>query len=159
MQSIPDLIAQYAGGADEPRRWIAGLSKDELSAHPVAGTWSIQQVVMHMLDSEMMAIGRMQRVIAEENPLIMAYDETRFAASLGYEQADAVRAAEAFAAIRTLNADTLSRLPEAAFSRTGVHQDRGKVTLREFVEMYAGHVPHHGKFVMEKRRVLGKPLA
>jgi len=27
------------------------------------------------------------------------------------------------------------------------------------VEMYADHVPHHGKFVIEKRRVLGKPLA
>lgn len=151
-----ELVESYAAGAGEPLRWIAGLSKDELNAHPVPGTWSVQQVVMHMFDSEMMAIGRMQRVIAEDNPLILPYNENRFVERLGYEHADTRAAAEAFALIRRVHTETLRRLPAEAFDRTGVHADHGKLTLKQFVEMYTNHVTHHGKFVAAKRVALGK---
>jgi hypothetical protein len=33
------------------------------------------------------------------------------------------------------------------------------VTLASFVETYVEHLEHHMRFVREKRRLLGKPLA
>ncbi|MFO0839862.1 MAG: DinB family protein [Phycisphaerae bacterium] len=153
-----ELIDRYLAGADLPARGIAGLSRQELTGFPVAGTWSIQQVVLHLMDSDLIASDRMKRVIAEDHPLIIGYDETRFSQRLGYQQADAATACEVFRLNRKMTADMLRRLPAADYERFGIHNERGKVTLQEFVETYADHVHHHMKFVMEKRRVLGKPM-
>ena len=75
-----DLIEAYAAGAREPERWTAGLSPSDLNAAPIPGKWSVQQCVLHVLDSDLIASHRMKRIIAEDNPLLIAYDETRFAA-------------------------------------------------------------------------------
>lgn len=42
-------IDRYEQGAAELRQAIEGLSPAELNAFPVPGTWSIQQIVWHML--------------------------------------------------------------------------------------------------------------
>lgn len=153
-----ELIAAYASGAGEPLRWIAGLSKAELAARPVPDTWTMQQLVMHMLDSEMMAVGRMQRIIAEDNPLLLAYDQNRFAERLGYEHADAQKAAQTFSLVRELTADMLRRQRPAVLARTAVHAERGKLTLADMLKIYAEHVQGHARFAADKRKALGKPL-
>lgn len=150
------MIERYAAGARVPLQWIEGLSREELNATPVAGKWSVQQVVLHVLDSDLIATHRMRRMVAEENPLLLAYDETLFAVNLFYERMEARRACELFALNREFTVEMLRMLPDAAFERTGVHNQRGKITLAQTVESYVRHVEHHGGFVAEKRRVLGK---
>jgi hypothetical protein len=49
----------------------------------------------------------------------------------------------------------LRSLPAEAFSRVGIHTQRGKVTLLQIVEIYSNHVGHHLEFVAQKRRNLG----
>lgn len=153
------VIEQYAKGAEEMTRAIGGLSREEMNAHPVAGTWSIQQIVMHMMDSDLIASDRMKRIIAEENPLIIGYDETRFAERLGYDQADAKTACQIFALNRQMTAAMLRALPDEAFNRSGVHNQAGKITLAQMVKGYHDHLQHHMKFLLQKRALLGKPLA
>jgi len=152
------LIDRYAAGAPVPRSWIEGLTGTELNSTPVPGKWSVQQVALHVLDSDLIASHRMKRIIAEENPLLLAYDETRFAASLFYDGMDVRRACELFDLNRRMTADILGLLPETAFERTGVHNQNGKMTLRQVVEGYIRHLAHHAPFVAEKRKLLGKPL-
>ena len=153
---VREWIEKFAAGAEEPAAWIAGLTPVELRARPVPGAWSMQQLAQHMLDSEMMAAGRMQRIIAEDAPLILAYDETRFAERLGYEDDDAELAARAFALVRRRSAALLARQPESAFARHAIHSEAGKLTLLDVLKLYADHVPHHARFAMEKRKALGK---
>ena len=45
-------------------------------------------MVCHLVDSEQAWCHRMKRVIAEERPLLIGYDESRFTASLAYHQHD-----------------------------------------------------------------------
>ena len=59
---------------------VRGLRREDLQAHPVPGKWSIQQVVIHLMDSDLVTTDRMKRVIAEDNPTLLAYDEEKFAA-------------------------------------------------------------------------------
>lgn len=153
------LIEKYAADASTPRRAIEGLTLQDLNALPIPGTWSIQQIVVHLMDSDLIASDRMKRVIAMENPQIAAYDETAFAAKLGYDQTDARAAAEVFELNRRLTADLLRRQPDAAFARTGNHSDRGPITLEWLVGIYAGHVDSHMKHLRKKREMLGKPLS
>lgn len=156
-----DQIERYAAGAIELSRALEGLTRDDLLAHPVPGTWSIQQIALHLMDSDLVASDRMKRVVAEENPLLLGYDESLFATRLGYEQLDARQAAEVFRLNRLLTAEMLRHQPDEAFSRRGVHRDGGKeksVTLEYLVGTYIDHLDGHLVFVRTKRDLLGKPL-
>jgi len=152
------LIDRFAAGARVPRTWLQGLTPTDLNATPVPGKWSVQQVVLHVLDSDLIATHRMKRIIAEDVPLLLAYDETRFAASLFYEHMDVALACDLFELNRRQMTDILRRLPDAAFERTGVHNQSGKVTLTHMLQTYIKHLEHHAPFVVEKRKLLGKPL-
>ena len=154
-----DAIDLYAAGATVPAQWIKGLSREDLLAVPVPGKWSIQTLVHHVLDSDLIASHRMKRIIAEENPLLISYDETLFAAKLGYERLDVALACELFRLNRELTTQVLRNQPEAAFARFGIHNQNGKQTLLEIVRLYAGHLEHHAPFLVEKRKKLGKPLS
>jgi hypothetical protein len=99
----------------------------------------------------------MKRVIAEERPLLIGYDETRFTASLPYHQQDVNAELVLLVAMRQQMARILRGLPEAAWSRTGVHNERGLMTLEEMVRDEVEHIPHHVAHIVEKRKVLGLP--
>lgn len=152
------IIDEYVRQAGILPAAIKGLSSSELNAHPVPNTWSIRQIVMHLMDSDLIASDRMKRIIAEDNPTLIGFDESAFAAKLFYNQLDAVMAADVFFKNRLLTGEILYRLPPEAFSRAGTHNQRGRVTLESLVKMYVQHLDHHMKFLKHKRQLLGKPL-
>jgi hypothetical protein len=151
-------IEEYARGAVLPGEAIRGLSPADFAATPVPGSWSIGQIVLHLMDSDLIASDRMKRIIAEENPPIIGYDETAFSKKLFYEKLDPFAAAELFRRNREMTAIILRNLPDEAFERIGTHNERGKLTLGEMVTMYVQHVEHHLGFLRHKRQLLGKPL-
>lgn len=152
---VHGLIELFEAGASAPARWAAGLSREQLLATPVAGAWSMQTLIVHMLDSDIAATHRMRRVAAEELPLLIAYDETLAAQNLAYDKMDIKQVCDLFALNRAFTAAWLRTLAPQTFDRAGVHNHRGRVTLVEFVQLYVNHVTHHEKFAMAKRRAMG----
>ena len=152
------LIEQYANGANALAEAVKGLSPADFLATPVPNTWSIAQIVMHLMDSDLIASDRMKRVIAEENPAIIGYNETAFATKLFYEKQEVALAAEIFRLNRQSTAIMLRNLSDATFARVGTHNERGKLTLADLVASYAQHLEHHMRFLRHKRQLLGKPL-
>ena len=108
-------IEKFIADAGILRRLVEPLSSKEMLAKPVAGTWSLQTLVEHVLDSDLIATHRMKRIIAEDRPLLISYDETAFAASLGYERLDAKLAAELF----DLNRRQMGEILRAALTSVG----------------------------------------
>ena len=151
-----ELIERYAAGADVLGKSIQGLDRADLLAFPVPGTWSIQQIVLHMMDSDLIASDRMKRVAAEDHPTLIGYNETAFAKTLAYDAIPAQDACEVFRLNRRITAELLRRLPDAAFKRTGHHNERGEVSLEHLLVTYSEHLEHHMKFLREKRKLLGK---
>jgi hypothetical protein len=150
-------IERFSQGADLIRSAIKGLTSEELHAYPVPGTWSIQQIVVHLLDSDLIATHRMKRIIAEDNPLLIGYDETKFAKALFYEKEPLEEVLSLFHLNRAQMVRIFKQLPEAALTRHGTHNERGTVRLGQLIDDYAGHVDHHLKFVKQKRELLGRP--
>jgi hypothetical protein len=150
------FIDQFEAGGAKVKAAIAGLSSEELQAFPVPGTWSIQQIVIHLQDADAVAVDRMKRIIAEENPLLIGFDENLYTRNLFYPEQSATDAAELLDLTRKQFARILKRLPDSAWTRTGVHNQRGMLTLCGMLEMYVKHLEHHLKFANEKRAKLGK---
>ncbi len=152
------IVEQYAAGSRQPAQAIAGLSREQLNAFPVPGTWSIQQIVIHLMDSDLIGADRMKRVAAEDRPpTLIGYDESAFAKKLFPAELDPQLACEVFAKNRQLTAEILKRLPDEAFGRTGNHNEHGVMTLEELVANYVEHLNHHLKFIEQKRKLLGCP--
>src|SRR5688572_18934658 len=119
-----ERVVQYAAGGDKLRPAIAGLTRDDLVARPGPGAWSIQELVIHLVDSDFVGTDRVKRVIAEENPPLIAFDENRWIGSLHPHDQSLDDALALFEAGRRQMARILGRLPDAAFARTGQHSER-----------------------------------
>jgi uncharacterized damage-inducible protein DinB len=153
--AITSAITSYESGAAKLRAACAGLSDAQLNTRIGPGEWSIMENAVHLLDSDLASTHRKRRIVAEENPLLVAYDENAFIAKLPSSHANLAEVLDTFEANRRFTARWLRTLTADAFARTGIHTQRGKVTLLQVVEIYANHVDHHLKFVAEKRRNLG----
>jgi uncharacterized damage-inducible protein DinB len=151
------VVDAYEAGGPAPARAVAGLSEDDLNARPVPGTWSIRQIVLHLMDSDLIATDRMKRIASMARPLILGYDETAFSELPGTPTADAALACELFEKNRRMTAHFLRALPDEAFERFGIHNESGKVTLAAMVQGYIDHLEHHLGFIRRKREMLGKP--
>ncbi len=151
-------IDEYELGGQFLADSIAGLTEDELQKIPADGSWSIKQILVHMLDSDLVGADRMKRVIAENNPTLLAYDETAFANSLFYHEAETELVSDLFRMNRRYIASILKRIPVSSFSRFGQHTETGQKTLEDLVRNYVDHLNHHLAFIYRKRSDLGKPL-
>ena len=158
----PDLIDRYEAGADRLAQAIRNLTREDLLCLPDpaadVGRWSIQQVVVHCMDSEIVSVDRLKRMIAEDDPTLIGYDENRFVANLFYDEQPAEDAAAIVALVRRTFARVLRKLPPAAFERAGTHNERGRVTVGSYLEATVEHLEHHVKFIHDKRANMGKEM-
>jgi len=46
------LIDEYLAGPKKLRAAVAGMTAEQLNAHPIPGKWSIKEVVCHIADYE-----------------------------------------------------------------------------------------------------------
>jgi hypothetical protein len=157
-----ELIEHYEGGGEKLSLAIRGLTREDLLCVPAAeanvGRWSIQQVVIHCMDSELVSADRLKRMIAEDNPTLIGYDENKFAANLSYDEQPAEEAAAIVDANRKLFAIVLRRLPESAWRRKGTHNERGVITVGSYLKSTVDHLEHHLKFIHAKRAHMGKEM-
>src|ERR1700730_4885714 len=152
-QVIEDFVACSA----RLREAVAGLSQEDVTARPGPGDWSILEVVLHLTDSDSIAIDRMKRILTEENPSLLYADETAYVDRLFSHDQSLEDALTLFEVGRRQFARVLRKLPDGSFERRGTHNRRGAVTVGEMVKDYVGHVNHHLKFLLDKRARLGKP--
>ncbi len=155
MPALTQLIDDYLAGIQTLRQAVAGMTREQLLARPVAGKWSTLEVVCHLADFDPILADRMKRTIAEERPTLLGADENRFAAALAYHERDLEEELTIIDRTRRQLARILRTLPESALQRVGVHNERGPRTLEQLLTTATNHIPHHVKFVKEKRQALG----
>jgi uncharacterized damage-inducible protein DinB len=148
------LIEQYLAGPDLLRRAIAGMAKEQLSAKPIPGKWSTQEVVCHLADYEPIYADRMKRVIALKAPELFKGDPGLFAARLGYPQRDVEEELALIEITRKQMARILRPLNPEDFQRSGGHSRDGTLTLEVLLQRITAHIPHHVRFIEEKRRAM-----
>ena len=157
MATIAQLVEEYLAGPAAVRKAVSGMSAEQLRARPVAAKWSTLEVVCHLADFEPIMADRMKRVVAEERPQLIGADEKRFAAALAYHDRDVEEELALIERTRSQLARILRTLDDNALERVGVHNERGPRMLGQLLETAINHIPHHLKFVAEKRKALGLP--
>ena len=148
------LIEQYLAGPDLLRRAIAGMKQEQLLARPIPGKWSTQEVVCHLADYEPIYADRMKRVIALEEPELLKGDPQLFAARLAYDHRDMEEELAIIEWTRKQMVRILRMLTPVDFQRRGGHSRDGALTLEVLLQRITDHIPHHIRFIEEKRRAM-----
>lgn len=151
---IHQLLEQYAAGPDLLRSSVADMDAGQLRARPVAGRWSTLEVVCHLCDAEAVYAERMKRVVAEQEPLLRGFDPDVWMPRLAYHERDAEEELQLVKLIRGQMSRILRRLEPRDFQRTGIHSEAGPLTLEELLRRVTEHIPHHVRFIAEKRAAL-----
>ncbi len=151
MSEIPDLLERLRRGAELVAVSITGAAGSEVDFIPEPGGWSIRQIVAHLADGEIVATMRMRQILAEENPKLEAFDQDAWAKNLDYARRKPSQSLETFRRIRGENYELLKDLPETTFERAGVHSERGRVTLRQLLQLVAEHAESHAAQLRARR--------
>ncbi|HTT63349.1 MAG TPA: DinB family protein [Bryobacteraceae bacterium] len=160
MSEIGDLLERFRRGPELLAVVLTGVFGEEEDFVPAPGKWSVRQIIAHLADSEIVCAHRMRQIIAEDNPILIAFDQEAWARNLDYARRKPKQSLESFRRVRAENYDLLRELPEAAFARTGNHSERGPITLRFQLELLAEHAENHARQMQsireEYKKVKGK---
>ena len=150
MSELADLLERFRRGAELLAVATTGAAGPELDFKP-EGKWSVRQIVCHLADTEGALVMRLRQLIAEENPTLIAFDQDAWAEKLDYSKRKISQALEMFRVIRAANYEILKDLPEETFARTGTHNKRGTISLRDMVRLHAEHPESHVKQIQAVR--------
>jgi hypothetical protein len=149
------MIEEYRAGPGSLRMSVAGFTREQLLARPIPGKWSALEVVCHVADFEIVYADRIKRIIAEEEPTIFGGDPEMFAARLAYQKRELEEELGVVEIVRRQVARILGDIAEQDFQRHGIHSEYGPLTLETILMRVTNHIPHHVRFVEEKRKALG----
>ena len=149
------LIDQYRDGYAEVMAALEGATDAELDRRPAPNKWTSREIVHHLADSEMTSAIRLRRLIAEDNPVIVGYDQEQFARALKYDRPITASLA-AFKAARETTTEILERLTDAEWARTGTHTEAGPFGVLNWLEIYAVHAHGHAEQIRTARASSGR---
>lgn len=152
--SQPDRIDTYLAGVGAITEAIRDLTPDQLRARPVAGMWSMLELVCHLADADALFADRMKRVLSEDRPTLLFADPERYSTTLAYQVRDASEEVAFIAALRRQMARILRAQPLEAWQRVGVHSQEGERTLQQLLGKAIDHLDHHLTFLRAKRLAL-----
>jgi len=81
------LIKRYEEGSSRLRDAFAKVPREAWKWRPAPDRWSVHEIVCHCADSETNAAMRIRYLVAEEKPVVLGYDQARWARVLDYHHA------------------------------------------------------------------------
>ncbi len=148
------LIEMYAAGADEVEDALKGFPTAKLTAHPLPGKWSAREIVHHLGDSESTSALRLRRLVAEDKPVIVGYDQDTYAVLLRYNLRDHAPALAAFRAARETTAQILREMSDEDWKREGWHTEMGRYSAETWLSVYAVHAHNHAAQIRRLRETV-----
>ncbi len=123
---------------------VRDLSEAQLTAHPLAGEWSVAQNVHHLADSHMNAYVRCKLILTEEQPTLKPYFQNAWAETVDGAQADVSASLAILRGLHNRWVTLLRALPDDGWSREGWHPELQRVyTIDSILTLYGGHGEAH----------------
>jgi hypothetical protein len=124
-------------------RLIKGLSMTKMRERPATDKWSVNEIVAHLADAEIVTGFRMRMILGAPGAPIAAYDQDAWVTSGHYEKRDPRKSVEQFRMLREANLALLESLTPEQWKHYGMHSERGQETIELMVRMTAGHDINH----------------
>jgi len=137
------LLAVQAATAKKLERIIKGVPTAKLRKRPAPDKWSVNEVLAHLADSEIIIGFRLRLILGAPGSPITAVDQDSAVTSGHYGKRDPHKSVEQFRVVREANLALLKSLTPEQWKHYGIHSERGQETIEHIVRLYAGHDINH----------------
>ncbi|MGI8484730.1 MAG: DinB family protein [Thermomicrobiales bacterium] len=142
-QQRAQLIAQYERGPTDLETALLEVPVEARNWHPSPEDCSVHEIVCHCADSETSGYTRIRMLAAEPSPLIVGYDQDRWAVLFDYRNIPLESALAVIRAVRLHTAILLNTLPDETWAKTGQHSESGVYTADDWLRIYGVHLSDH----------------
>jgi DinB superfamily len=118
------------------RALVDGVDDARLRRRPARGEWAIIEVVAHLADTEERALGRVRRMLAEDDPQLEPFDQEALAVQRRYLDLDLEGELARLEELRGGHLALLESVDAPGWERTGRHGQHGVMS----VGLYETHV-------------------
>jgi hypothetical protein len=138
-----DPLEVLHGTAPAIAALIDGRRADELRWTTSPERWSATAIIAHLADAEVVASYRLRMILASPGVAIQAFDQYAWAAAFRYAEQNVSASLMLFRTLRESWLNLLAGTDETWLDRYGMHEERGKETVRHLLRLYAGHDLNH----------------
>jgi len=131
------------------RSLIRGLSPLQLKKRLGPDKWSIQQIIQHLAETEMVNCCRSRWIAFEDKPSLIAFDQNKWADGREREKESISETLERFRLVRRSHMRFFRSASKKDLKRSGLHTERGVVTLKTHLETIVGHDLNHLEQIRE----------
>ncbi|HEY6766398.1 MAG TPA: DinB family protein [Candidatus Sulfotelmatobacter sp.] len=142
-------LAVQATTAENIGRLIAGVPMAKLRSRPAPGKWSVNEIIAHLADTEIVGGFRMRLILGAPGTPIAGFDQDSWVIAGHYSKRDPQKSLEQFRCVRDANLFLLKSLEPEQWKHHGVHAERGVETIEHIVRMFAGHDINHLRQIEE----------
>ena len=122
---------------------LSGLTDETASQRPLADKWSVAENIAHLGRYHEIFLGRLQRILSEENPLFERYVADHDPGFSEWSQHNLNTLLQKFYSSRKLLNDFLFGLTDAQVKRKATHPVFGQWTINGWTEFFLLHENHH----------------
>lgn len=129
-----------------PRELVAllGTAKSEaMHREPAEGEWSPATVVAHLADAELVYSVRIRMALTADRPYLSAFDENAWVRRFAELETDPKESLARWRALRDANLRILDSLEPAEWKLTGLHAERGEVSVAHIADLLVAHDRAH----------------
>ncbi len=127
------------------RRLVRPLDDEASDWKASADAWSPADVVSHLIDVERAYVTRLQRVLAEHEP-VLSYIHPNAPREAGPSLS---RMGDTFSHAREATLEMLCRLTPGEWQRAAIHETKGRRTLRFLIQDLVDHDIEHTNQLVE----------
>src|SRR5499427_5830898 len=114
-----------------------------LRARPFEKSWTPNEIIGHLTDSEWVYGYRLRLILCEDEPAILGIRQDAWVTSQHHDEREPSELVEIFRTLRVLNLSVWRRLSPEDLQRSGQHNERGTESLAVMLPLLAGHDLSH----------------
>jgi len=136
-------IVSFTTDAEVFSQFVRSIPVEELNFKPTPTSWNITEIIVHVVDTEMILQHRIKAILAEENPIIQAFDQDVWASELQYSSRDIEEQLALFVLLRKVFSPILQNVRDVDGERAGIHSTDGSILLKDIVKKMSTHLQGH----------------
>jgi hypothetical protein len=144
------LITQLEQTTPALVKLVSGLEDNALDFKPEPDSWSIREILAHLVDDEMYVMRlRLVRIVREDLPNLVPHDEKKWYLHRNTSRDKLEELLEDFSIQRRASLGIIQMRRESDWIREGIQPEYGQFSAEKWLEKWAGHDLLHLKQISQ----------
>jgi hypothetical protein len=138
-----DPLAMQRAAPTTIAELLSGVPSSLVHRRPAPENWSIVEIVAHLAEDELTSSWRYRQMLEHDGIPLHGFDQDLWARLGDYASWSLADALAMFRLLRQANVALLSRLSPTEWEHSGMHAERGPITVRSLATHMAAHDINH----------------